>query len=206
MKTAIVVIGVIILLIGVGLLAYGEANPIKTGGNSTSVLSPQSTRAIDPDGTWSPGAQVLSKGETVTAKFTITNYSSSMGPIFLYVQNLSQFIAWGGCAPCTSPSLVNQTLPSSGTFTLTWTVPYNDSYYFTFDNEFYNASAPAVFSANATVNSTTSSPNTTFLYSGVPLIIIGAIIIAIGLLVSGSRPPPSTKPLASSTSPSTTTT
>ena len=205
MRTSVIVIGIIVLLVGVGLLAYGLAYPNKQSGTKQVNIFPQTNRTIDADGTWSPGAQVLSKGEAVTVKFAISNYSSSMGPVFLYVQNLSQFIAWGSCAPCTSPSLVNQTLPASGTYTLTWSAPYNDSFYFSFDNEIYNAAGAAVFVANATLNSATNTPNTTFLDSGAALILVGAIIIAVGVIVTGSRastkPPPSPPPAAPTQAP-----
>ena len=204
MKTTIAVVGIIVLLIGVGLVAYGASNPVKSITDKTSdissVVTPLTTRIIDAGGLWSPGAQVLTKGEVITATFTLTNYSSTQGPVFLYVQNLSQFIAWGACAPCTSPSLSNTTLPSNGTYRLTWTVPYNGSFYFSIDDEAYNSSAAAQFSA--TGNTTVSVPvtivsqNTTFLDSGAGLIIVGAIVLALGLVATGSKPDekPQTKP------------
>ena len=196
MKTTIAVVGIVILLIGVGLVAYGASNPIKSTtaqtSNVSSVVTPQTTRVIDAGGLWSPGAQVLTKGEVITATFTLTNYSSTQGPVFLYVQNLSQFIAWGSCAPCTSPSLSNQTLPSSGTYTLTWAVPYNGSFYFSIDDEAYNSAAAAQFSATGntavSVPVTTTSQNTTYLDSGAGLIIVGAIVLAFGFIATNSKP------------------
>ncbi len=194
MKAVIAVLGVIVLLLGVGLTAYGASSQIsQTTPKSTSVntvVTPQTTRDIDAGGVWSPGAALLTKGETVTGTFTISNYSSSVGPVFLYVQNISQFIAWGSCAPCTSPSLENWTLPSSGTYSFTWTVPYNSSFYMSFDSESYNAVAPAVYLANGTTTETTSvvttSPNTTFIDSGAGLVVLGAIVIAVGMIMPNS--------------------
>ena len=182
------------LLLGIGLAAYGASSPVsQTTPKSTSVnsvVTPQTTRDIDSGGIWSPGAAVLTKGESVTGTFTISNYSSSVGPVFLYIQNISQFIAWGSCAPCTSPSLENWTLPSSGTYSFTWTVPYNSSFYMSFDSESYNAVAPAVYSANGTTTETTSavttSPNTTFIDSGAGLVVLGAIVIAVGMIMPNS--------------------
>jgi hypothetical protein len=187
-------VGVVLLLIGAGLAAYGISSPVSQTTQKTttvnSVVTPATTRVIDAAGIWSPAAAVLTMGEVVTGRFTITNYSSSVGKVFLYAQNISQFIAWGNCAPCTSPSLENWTLPSSGTYAFTWTVPYSGSFYMSFDDEYYNAAASAMYSANGTSTSTTSittsSPNTTFIYSGAGLLVVGAIVIAAGMLMSGS--------------------
>jgi hypothetical protein len=194
MKAPIAVVGVVLLLIGAGLAAYGISSPLSQTSQKTttvnSVVTPTTTRTVDSAGIWSPAAAVLTKGEIVTGRFTISNYSSSVGKVFLYAQNISQFIAWGTCAPCTSPSLENWTLPSTGTYAFTWTVPYSGSFYMSFDNEYYNAAAPAVYSANGTSTSTTSittsTPNTTFIYSGAGLLVVGAIVIAAGMLMSGS--------------------
>ncbi|SRR5579875_109501 len=196
MRVTIAIIGIVILIIGIALVGYGASTPIKQTTTQTTTqdvaLSPQTTRVIDANGVWSPGAQVLSKGEAITATFTLSNYSASQGPVFLYVQNISQFIKWGGCAPCTSPSLLNQTLPSSGTYTLSWTAPADGSYYFTFDDEAYGAAASAQFSASgnnvSSVPITTTSQNTTLLYSGAALIVIGAIVLAVGVIATGRKP------------------
>ncbi|MHB8565837.1 MAG: hypothetical protein ACYC7D_05830 [Nitrososphaerales archaeon] len=195
MKTTMAILGIVILVIGVALVGYGASSPIKQTTTQTTTqdvtLTPQTTRVIDPNGLWSPSAQVLSKGEAITATFTVTNYTSSQGPVFLYLQNISQFIAWGSCAPCTSPSLTNQTLPSSGTYTLSWTVPANGSYYFTIDDESYGAAASAQFSSSgnavSSVPVTTTSQNTTLLYSGAALIVVGAIILAFGFIATGKK-------------------
>lgn len=196
MKPAIAIAGIVILIVGIALVGYGAMSPTSQTTTQTTTqsvsLTPQTNRVIDANGLWSPGAQVLSQGEQVTATFALTNYSSSQGPVFLYVQNISQFIKWGGCAPCTTPSIQNQTLPSSGTYTVTWTVPKSGSYYFSIDDESYNAAASAQFSANAnqvnTVPVTTTQQNTTVLYSGAALIVVGAIVLALGVIVGGPKP------------------
>ncbi|MDA4124640.1 MAG: hypothetical protein OK438_04215 [Thaumarchaeota archaeon] len=194
MKATVAVLGVVVLLIGVGLVAYGVTSPLSQTSQKTTtvhtVVTPKTTRSIDAFGIWAPAAAVLTKGEVVTGTFTISNYSSSVGPIFMYAQSISQFIAWGNCAPCASPSLDNWTLPSSGTYTVTWTVPNNGSFYVSFDNEYYNAVAPAVYAANGTTTSTTNiittTPNTTYIDLGAGLIIVGAIVIAAGVIMQGS--------------------
>lgn len=209
MKPAIAIAGIVILIVGIALVGYGATSPTTSTTTQTTTqnvsLTPQTNRVIDANGLWSPGAEVLSQGQNVVATFTLTNYSSSQGPVFLYVQNISQFIAWGSCAPCTSPSLTNQTLPSSGTYTLTWTVPKSGSYYFSIDDESYNAAASAQFSANANQVSTnpvtSTQQNTTVLYAGAALIVVGAIVLALGVIAGG--PKPVTKPAKSPQSPQT---
>ena len=198
MKVIVAVIGIILLLVGVGLVAYGVSSPVTSTSSTTatvpSVITPHSTRPIDAGGTWTPGAVVLTNGESVKGSFTISNYSASGGPVFLYIQNISQFIKWGSCAPCASPSVENWTLPSSGTYNFNWTAPYGSSFYMVFDDESYNAVAPAVYSANGTTTTTTAvtttTPNTTFIDSGAGLIVVGAIVIAVGMIMSTSKKPP----------------
>jgi hypothetical protein len=191
LKSALAITGLVILIVGIGLIAYGLSNPLKQTTPHTSTIditiTPKTTRNIDAGGTWSPGAVVLNKSDVVSGIFTISNYSQSDGPVFLYIQNQSQFIAWGACAPCNSPSLENWTLPSSGTYSFTWTVPYNGSFYMTFDDESYGSVAQASYAANATIITTnlvvTLNRNTVYLYSGAGLIAVGAIIVAAGIIV-----------------------
>lgn len=203
MRASIAVAGIVILIIGVALLGYGVTTPVTNTITSTTTVTtaamPQTNRNIDPNGIWSSGAQVLQKGEVLTGTFSISNYSSSAGRVFFYLQNESQFIAWGGCAPCNSPSINNWTAPSSGQYQFTWTVPYTGAFYFVFDDEGYGAVAPASFSATGVLTqtpmTTSTGPNSTLNYSGAALIVVGALILAAGL-IARSPAKKAAKPMA----------
>lgn len=195
MKTTIVAIGVVLLIIGIGISAYGFNSPSSTTSTTTSTSTVpvvrDTSRTVLALGFWALGAQNLSPGEVVTGTVSMSNYSAAQGPSFFYIQNESTFIAWGACAPCDVSNAVNQTIPSSGSYTFTWTVPTSGSYYFVLDNSAYNASAPATFvastSASTSVPVTVTSSNTTLEYAGVSIVIIGAIVLAAGIVVGASR-------------------
>ncbi len=199
MKTAIIAAGILVLLVGIAVIAYGLSSPTTSTSASTTTASdpvvPNTSRTISTNGFWAMGAASLVPGESVTGTVAVSNYSSSAGPIFVYVQNESTFIAWGACAPCGVSNQLNKSLSSTGSYTFTWTAPQAGSYYFVLDAEYYNAAAPASFSANAMTTSTIqisqSTPNTTVNYGGVAVAVVGAIILGMGLIVgTQARKPP----------------
>jgi hypothetical protein len=199
MKTIIIVAGILVLLVGIGVMAYGLSSPTTSTSSSATTASvavvPNTSRTISTNGFWAMGAASLVPGESVTGTVTVSNYSSSAGPIFVYVQNESSFIAWGACAPCGGDNQLNKSLSSSGSYTFTWTAPQAGSYYFVLDADYYNAAAPASFSANAVTTSSVqisqSSPNSTVNYGGVGVAVVGAIILGIGLILgTQTRKPP----------------
>jgi len=196
MKTgmAIALVGVILIIVGSGLAYYGFANPMKTQAGSSSasqVLIPRDSfilQATQPP--WIHSAQ-LQKGQSVSGVFGLTNFTSSQGPVFFYIQNETQLVNWGKCSPCAWPTILNQTAPSSGIYKFTWAAPASGAYYFTVDPEFYNATLPAYFDANTTTTipgTTATIANTSLIYGGVGLAIIGAILAGAGLVLASSSP------------------
>jgi len=217
MKTSIAVVGVIILLIGAGVLVYGMNYPSPPATTTTTTMTPSSvavvpatSRTVDAGGLWSFGMN-LQKGETVSGTASIQGYNSSAGPVFFYIQNESTFIYWGGCAPCALPSggytgLANYTLPSSGTYSFTWTAPYSGAFYLAFDNENYNQKANANLQATGSFPATTttivSSPpssmttNNNLVYAGAIVMVLGIIIVALGAMMKSGKPPAKVEPQA----------
>lgn len=186
MKSSIIGVGVIVLIIGIALFAYGLVGTSGSGSTTTSTVSavPISQRTIDADGTWSFG-KTFTAGQVVTGQASISGFNSSAGTAFFYVQNESSFIAWAGCSPCTGVNQLNKTFTSSGSITFTWTVPATGAYYFVFDNEIYNQKAAATFSANATqagtANGQPGSMTSPASEAGIALVVIGAIIAIVGV-------------------------
>ncbi|MDG6901461.1 MAG: hypothetical protein JRM80_05815 [Nitrososphaerota archaeon] len=193
MKTTIVAAGIVVLLIGLGLWFFATSTPVPTSTSTTTTTAsviPSTNRNIDANGDWSHGMN-LQGGEAVTGTATIQNFNKSAGPAFFYIMNESVFIDWGGCAPCTEPSsavghlaqgsLVNSTMPTSGTLAFSYTAPTTGAYYVVFDNEAYGQSAQATVSATGVASSavTTSSP-----YAGGYLPLIGAAIAVVGVIIA----------------------
>jgi hypothetical protein len=203
MKTSVVVAGVVVLLIGLAIWAFVAFSPVPTQTTTTTTTDaaiPSTNRNIDANGIWSFGMN-LQQGGTVTGTATIQSFNSSAGPAFFYIMNESLFIDWGGCAPCGEPSsamghlqagtLQNGTIPSSGTYTFTYTPPSTGAYYAVFDDESYGQSAQASLSANAVVSSpvTTNAP---YLggylgVTGAAIALIGLIIAAVGAIMAGKQ-------------------
>jgi hypothetical protein len=196
MKKLVAIVGVVVLLIGIAVLAYGFANPVTTQTTRTTStmvsVVPQTSRSIDAGGIWSPGAVNLQQGEVVTGSFAVTDYASSAGPVFVYIQDEQQFRAWFGCSPCTSPSDGNYTA-SSTSQSFTWTVPQTGAYYFVVDALSYGKSASTTFKADGaiptTVTDVTVSPNMPVLEAGVGLMVLGAIVLAAGIVMTESKRP-----------------
>jgi hypothetical protein len=195
MKATIAALGIVVLIAGVGILAYGLSAPLTSSSASTSTATGavvgDTNRVVSANGFWAMGAANLNQGEPVTGTVSISNYSAAMGPIFVYVQNESNFIAWGACAPCGVSNVLNQTLPSSGSYTLSFTAPSKGSFYFVLDNSYYGDASPATFSANGqTVQITQlsiTSGNTNLNYGGAAIAVIGSVILGAGI-VMGTHP------------------
>ncbi len=196
MKAATISIGIVVLIIGAGVLVYGLSSPTTTTSTSTVTTSApvvaNADRVVSANGFWAMGAANLNQGEAVTGSVAISNFTSSAGPIFIYVQNESTFIAWGGCAPCGASNVLNQSLPSSGSYTLSFTAPKQGSYYFVLDADYYGKASPTTFSASGQTVQTSpisqSSPNSGLNYGGAIIATLGSVIIGAGI-VMGARPP-----------------
>jgi len=194
LKTTIVIVGVVVLILGIALMGYGLANPstttVTSSMNSNSVVASVSDQSIGNLGTFETGAS-LAQGVKVSGNFSVANYTPSKGQYFFYVENKSQFVAWGNCSPCASPTIVNGTASSSGTYSFSFTASAADTYFFVFDAESYNASSQA----NMVAASSSSTPQTVTnqslnagpVYGGLALLAIGAIIAGVGA-VMGNKP------------------
>ena len=203
--------GVVVLLIGLGVWALAAYSPVPsstaTTTNTESVI-PSANRNIDANGIWSHGMS-LQGGETVTGTATITNFNNTAGPAFFYILNESLFIDWGGCAPCGEPSTAmghlasgsfqNSTIPSSGTFQISYTAPSSGAYYMVFDNEAYGQSAQASLSATG-VSSSTMTTNSPYLSGYLPL--VGVVIALLGIVIAALAVVMKGKPKTASTPPS----
>ncbi len=199
MKTTVVVAGIVILIVGLGILAYGFS--YTTNQTTTTQAVPKSQRSIDGNGLWAFGVN-LKSGEKLNGTAQIASYNSSAGPIFVYIQNESTYIYWGGCAPCGLPSggysgFENYTLPASGVESFTWTAPYTGSFYVVFDNEYYGQGANASLAATGSTV-TTSTGNSTLVFAGLGVAVVGIIIAIAGATMGGTPKPP--KPLTTATS------
>ena len=191
MRVQIVAIGAVVLLVGIALLAYGIATPVtqttSTTTSTTVAVVRDTGRTVSANGFWAMGAANLVAGEKITGTVSVDNFSASKGPLFIYVQNESTFINWGGCAPCGASNVLNATLPSSGSYSLSWTATQAGSYYFVLDASSYGAAAPSHFSATGAevmnVQTTQTNSNDTLNYGGLAVAIIGAIILAAGLVM-----------------------
>ncbi len=192
MRTQLVAAGIVVLLIGVAIAVYGLSTPesqtTTTTTTTTQALVRDTSRVVSPNGFWAMGAANVVQGESVTGSVSVSNYSKSDGPIFVYVLDEPTFIDWGGCAPCgESHAAVNASLSTSGSYSISWTAPAAGSYYFVLDSSYYGAAAPASFSAsgvaNTSVQSTQSVPNSTFNYAGFAIAVLGAIVLAAGVML-----------------------
>ncbi|MDA4127581.1 MAG: hypothetical protein OK452_10350 [Thaumarchaeota archaeon] len=189
MKTSWVAVGIVVLLAGLAIAAYGLSTPTTTTSTTstttTAAVVRTTNRVVSPTGFWAMGAANLNQGEMVTGSVSVSNFSAAKGPIFVYVQNESSYIAWGACFPCAGTNALNKSLPSSGTYTISWTAPNAGSYFFVLDDSYYNAAAPASFSAtgvtSASAQTTQTTPNNTLNYGGVAVAVIGAIVLGIGI-------------------------
>jgi len=190
----IAIVGIILIAIGAGLASYGYVTPIKSQSTvDNSVSQPLISRvtftlqATQPP--WVLSAQ-LKQGQVVNGIFGLTNFTSSQGPVFFYIQNETQLVNWGKCSPCAWPTLVNKSSPSTGIYTFSWTAPAAGAYYFTFDPEYYNATVPAYFDANTTnvvpTTITTTSANTNVIYVAIGIAIFGAVLAGVGLVMGSS--------------------
>ncbi|MGI0086249.1 MAG: hypothetical protein ACREBQ_14310, partial [Nitrososphaerales archaeon] len=198
MKSVIVVAGIVVLIIGLGILVYGVYYSSST--TKTVSVVPQSSSSVVANGMWELGMN-LQSGEKISGTAQILSYNATAGPVFLYIQNESTYIYWGGCAPCGLPSggyvnLENYTVGSNGMYSFTWSVPYTGAFYFVFDNENYNQNTNATMVATGAINSTTSG-NTTLVLSGLGVAVVG-VIIAVAGATMGGRPRPM-KPQAATT-------
>ncbi|MDA4120258.1 MAG: hypothetical protein OK436_06690, partial [Thaumarchaeota archaeon] len=120
MKTSWVAVGIVVLLAGLAIAAYGLSTPTTTTSTTTTTTTAAvvrtTNRVVSPTGFWAMGAANLNQGEMVTGSVSVNNFSTAKGPIFVYVQNESSYIAWGACFPCAGTNALNKSLPSSGTY------------------------------------------------------------------------------------------
>lgn len=190
MRRSIAIAGIVILLIGIAVIGYSYAAGPTQQEVSAAVI-PSTSRNIDANGIWTAGSHVLQRGEQITGTYAVNNYNASAGPIFMLILNESQWADWGGCAPCTSPNLMNKTISSSSANTFTWTVPYTGAFYFAVDDSSYGQSASASFGANTTTMASVSS-SANYAYAGVAAIILGAVVLAVGIIMASAKPKPIT--------------
>ncbi len=194
MRAQLVAVGIVVLLAGIAVAAYGLSSPISqtstTTATTTAAVVRDTGRTVSANGFWAMGAANLNSGEQITGTVSVSNFSAAKGPIFIYVQNESSFIAWGGCAPCGGTNELNKTLSSSGSYSISWTAPSSGSYYFVLDASYYGAAAPAHFSATgvttASTQTTQSSPNTTLNYGGFAVAVLGAVLLAAGIVMGSA--------------------
>jgi len=190
MKTSWVAVGIVIILAGFAIAAYGLANPTSTTSTTstttTDAVVRSTSRVVSPAGFWAMGAANLNQGETITGSVSVSNFSSAKGPIFVYIQNESSYIAWAACFPCAGSNVLNKSLSSSGSYSISWTVAKAGSYYFVLDDDYYNAAAPASFSATGVGTGSSlvaqSTPNNGLNYGGVAVAVIGAIVLGVGII------------------------
>ena len=188
MQKMVAIAGIVVLLVGVIVLGVGLTGGSNNTSTTTVAVVPQTSRTIDANGIWSPGADTLTNGQSVTITLSVASYNSSAGPIFFYVMNESQWAAWGGCAPCTSPNLLNKTVTGGSSNSYSWTVPYSGPFYFVVDVESYGQSASVQFAANSTQSmTTTTSSNPTYVQAGVGVLIVGAVVLAVGIIITGKK-------------------
>ena len=200
----------VILLIGLGVWALAAYSPAPTSNvttTSTAPVIPSTNRNIDANGIWSHGMS-LQSGEAVTGTATISNFNKTAGPAFFYILNESLFIDWGGCAPCGEPSSAmghlaagsfqNSTIPSSGTFQISYTAPSTGADYMVFDNEAYGQPAQASLSATGVSSSTTSTSSP---YLGGYLPLVGAAIAVLGIIIAALAAVMKGKPKTASSPP-----
>jgi hypothetical protein len=203
MKTSLVAAGIVVLLIGLGIWAFAAFSPAPTStttSTTTDSVIPSTNRNIDANGIWSFGMNLV-EGSTVTGTAAVQSFNSSAGPVFFYIMNESLFIDWGGCAPCGEPSsamghlqagsFANGTIPSSGTYSFSYTPTTSGAYYAVFDDESYGQNAQASLSANAVV-STTATTNSPYLggylpITGAAIALIGLILAAVGVIMGGKQ-------------------
>ncbi len=191
MKTMLVV-GIVILLAGIGTFAYGAVTPVVTTSSSPATIAVASptvaSQGVSAKADWETGS-AYSQGVAVQGTFSVKSYNSSAGPYFFYVMNKAHYVTWGGCAPCKSPNEVNGTAGAGGTFTFSYTVPSNDSYFFVFDGLGYKAPSVVSLNTNATTSvnvvTNTSSPNNTMIYSGSGVALVGLIVAAVTMMGKG---------------------
>ena len=191
MRTSIVLVGVVILVIGIALIGYGYTAGSSSTTTSTVAVVPSTSRNIDAGGIWTAGSHNLQSGQVVTGSYTVANFNNSAGSPSFLIMNESQWANWGACAPCATPTIMNKSVTGSGTFT--WTAPYSGAFYFAIDDSNYGQPLSISFVSNSVQsNAITTSNNPTFVYAGVALVLVGAIILALGLIMRGTVTTPRT--------------
>lgn len=205
MKVAVLVLGIIILIAGIGVFVYGYATPVSrtvsTPMTSNVQLPPVSDHPIAQGGTFATGSVQLTAGTHLAGQFSIQNYSTSSGPFFFYILDKPTFVTWGNCSPCDVTAAVNGTASSSGTSTFSWTVPTTGSYFFVYDGEAYKSGSLVSLTGSGSLSTTQTnmvqSSNTAMIYLGAVLTVVGLIVAAFAF-VSESPPKPA-KPAAAAT-------
>ena len=199
MKPAFLVLGLILLVAGLGLLFWGFANPIVTQTSQVSTQQvdiPQvNNQVVAKGGTFATPGVELQQGTTVEGTFTNSNFTSSSGRFYFYVQDTPTYNSWGSCKPCAVHSSYNQSATASGVTNLYWAAPSSGTYYFIFDGEAYKATSVISLSATAKVQSTTTQTNTSanaqYVDVGSGLAIVGGALAVVGVVLGRGKRRPS---------------
>jgi len=166
--------GVAILVIGLVILASGLIVLVASPGKTTTNLLQTTQYTIHKGDEIAVGIP-LSGGDTIKGTFNQINGST----VNFYFMNSTQQNAFGNCAPCASPAILNASNPA--TYTYSERVGKTGTYYLVFDNS--NGNKAVVVSASATLANGANS-NQTISYA---LIVIGVLLAIAGAALFAMR-------------------
>ena len=167
-------VGVAILVIGIVILASGLIVLVASPGKTTTNLLQTTQYTIHKGDEIAVGIP-LSGGDTIQGTFNQINGST----VNFYFMNSTQQNAFGNCAPCASPAILNASNPA--TYTYSERVGKTGTYYLVFDNS--NGNKAVVVSASATLANGANS-NQTISYA---LIVIGVLLAIAGAALFAMR-------------------
>lgn len=130
---------------------------------------------------------VVNSGQVISGTFTQLNGSS----VNFYFMTAAQQDAFGNCAPCSSPAIVNASNPTS--FNYKWTINSTGTYFLVLDNSNGANKVGVTLTATIPVN---NGPNP--IYEIVMIVGIAVIIIGLIVLATGRRKPHVSEPVKTS--------
>jgi len=174
-------IGIAILVIGIVVLASGLILWVANPGQTTTNLLQTTQYTVHKGDEISVGIP-LSSGDVIQGTFNQINGST----VNFYFMNSTQQNAFGNCAPCSSPAILNASNPA--TYTYSEKVGTTGTYYLIFDNS--NGNKAVIVSASATLANGANS-NQTIFYA---LIGLGVFLAIVGAAMFLMRPGGKAKP------------
>jgi hypothetical protein len=184
--------GVALIVIGLIILGFGAYMYYANTNQSQVSLLRTNNYTIGAGDNQNAGI-VANAGQVVSGTFNQVNGSS----VNFYFMSAAQQDAWGNCAPCASPAIVNASNP--GTYSYRWTVNNTGTYYLVMDNSNGANKVAVTLTAMTPSSSTPNSQYEIAMIVGIAVVVIGLIVLASGRKKTVAKEPVQTTPAVSPT-------